>query len=81
MKMSRPGSDQHTTLLSDPAFTGEPSQEKYMKSVDIELMLSVEEEGLRERLELDSWPEIIRLVGQCSMLVGIVGIIVGLIAA
>ena len=52
-----------------------------MKSVDIELMLSVEEEGLKERLELDSWPEIIRLVGQCSMLAGIVGIIVGLIAA
>jgi hypothetical protein len=52
-----------------------------MKSVDIELMLSVEEEGLRERLELDSWPEIVRLVGQCSILVGIVGIIAGLIAA
>jgi hypothetical protein len=51
-----------------------------MKSVDIELMLSVEEEGRRERLELDSWPEIIRLVGQCSILVGIVGIIAGLIA-
>ena len=51
-----------------------------MKSVDIELMLSVEEEGLRERLELDSWPEIIRLVAQCSILVGIVGIIAGLIA-
>jgi hypothetical protein len=52
-----------------------------MKSVDIELMLSVEEEGLRERLELDSWPEIIRLVGQCSILVGIVGIIWWLIPA
>ena len=52
-----------------------------MKSVEIELMLSMEEEGLRERLELDSRPEIIRLVGQCSILVGIVGIIVGLIAA
>jgi len=52
-----------------------------MKSVDIELMLSVEEEGPRERLELDSWSEIITLVGQCSILVGIVGIIVGLIAA
>jgi hypothetical protein len=52
-----------------------------MKSVDIELMLSVEEEGLKERLELDSWPEIIRLVGQCSILVGIVSIIAGLIAA
>jgi hypothetical protein len=52
-----------------------------MKSVDIELMLSLEEEGLGERLELDSWPEIIRLVGQCSILVGIVGIIAGLIAA
>jgi hypothetical protein len=52
-----------------------------MKSVDIELMLSVEEEGLRERLELDSWPEIIRLVGQCSILVVIAGIVAGLIAA
>jgi hypothetical protein len=51
-----------------------------MKSVDIELMLSVEEEGRRERLELDSWPEIIRLVAQCSILVGIGGIIAGLIA-
>jgi hypothetical protein len=52
-----------------------------MKSVDIELLLAAEEDGHRERLELDSWPEIIRLVGQCSILVGIVGIIVGLIAA
>jgi hypothetical protein len=52
-----------------------------MKSVDIELMLSVKEEELRERLELDSRPEIIRLVGQCSILVGIVGIVAGLIAA
>jgi hypothetical protein len=58
-----------------------PTQEKYMKSVDIELMLSVEEEGRRERLELDSWPEITRLVAQCSILVGIVGIIAGLIAS
>jgi hypothetical protein len=57
-----------------------PTQGKYMKSVDIELMLSVEEERLRERLELDSWPEVIRLVGQCSILVGIVGIISWLIA-
>ena len=56
-------------------------EEKYMKPVDIELMLSVEEERLGERLELDSWPEIMRLVGQCSILVGIVGIIAGLIAA
>ena len=52
-----------------------------MKSIDIELMISVEEQELMERLELDSWPEILRLVGQCSILVGIVGIIVGLIAA
>jgi hypothetical protein len=74
--MSRPGSGQHTPLYSPIP----PSQEKYMKSVDIELMLSVEEEGLRERLELDSWPEIIRLVAQCSILVAIVGIIAGLIA-
>ena len=50
-----------------------------MKSVDIELMLSMEEEGHRERLELNSWPEIIRLVGQCSILVGIVGIVLWLI--
>jgi hypothetical protein len=57
-----------------------PTQRKYMKSVDIELMLSVEEERFRERLELDSWPEVIRLVGQCSILVGIVGIISWLIA-
>ena len=52
-----------------------------MKSVDIELMLSVEEERLGERLELDSWPEIMRLVGQCSILVGIVGIVLWLIPA
>jgi len=52
-----------------------------MRSVDIELMLSVEEEGFRESLELDSRTEIIRLVAQCSILVGIVGIIAGLIAA
>jgi hypothetical protein len=52
-----------------------------MKSVDIELMLSMEEEGLRERLELNSWPDIMRLVGQCSILVGIVGIVVWLIPA
>ena len=52
-----------------------------MKSVDIELMLAVEEEALRERLELDSWPEIIRLVGQCFILIGIIGIIARLIAA
>ena len=51
-----------------------------MKSVDIELMLSAEEDRFRERLELDSWPEIIRLVGQCSILVVIAGIIAGLIA-
>ena len=52
-----------------------------MRSVDIEFKHSVEKVGLRERLELDSRPEIIRLVGQCSILVGIVGIIAGLIAA
>jgi hypothetical protein len=52
-----------------------------MKSVDIELMLSMEEEGLRERLELDSWPEIMMLVGQCSILVVIAGIVAWLIAA
>jgi len=52
-----------------------------MKSVDIELMLAVEEEGLRERLELDSRPEIIRLVAQCWILVVIVGIVLWLIPA
>ncbi len=52
-----------------------------MKSVDIELMHSVEEEELRERPELDPRPEVIRLVGQCSILVGIAGIVAGLIAA
>jgi hypothetical protein len=52
-----------------------------MKSVDIELMLAMEEEGLGERLELDSWPEIIRRVGQCSILIGIVGIVLWLIPA
>ena len=51
-----------------------------MKSVDIELMHSVED-GLRERLELDSRLEVRRLVGQCSMLVVIAGIVAGLIAA
>jgi hypothetical protein len=52
-----------------------------MRSVDIELMRSVEEEGLRERLELNSRPQVIRLVGQCSILVVILGIVAGLIAA
>ena len=51
-----------------------------MKSVDIEHMHSVED-GLRERLELDSRLEVRRLVGQCSILVGIAGIVAGLIAA
>ena len=52
-----------------------------MKSVDIELMLAAEDEGLREKLELDSQSDIIRLVGQCSILVGIVGIVLWLIPA
>ena len=51
-----------------------------MRSVDIELRHSVED-GLRERLELDSRPEVIRLVGQCSILVVIAGIVAELIAA
>ena len=66
----------HTTLLSDPTYT----QEAYMRSVDIELVHSVED-GLKERLELDSRPEVRRLVGQCSILVVIAGIVAGLIAA
>ena len=70
-----------------------------MRSVDIELMHSVEEEQLRERPELASEPEsmrlmhlveeeglrerpeCLRLVGQCSLLVVIGGIVAGLIAA
>jgi hypothetical protein len=51
-----------------------------MRSVDIELMHSVED-GLRERLELDSRPEVRRLVAQCSILVVIAGIVAGVIAA
>ena len=51
-----------------------------MRSVDIEIMHSVED-GLRERLELDSRPEVRRLVAQCSILVVIAGIVAGLIAA
>ena len=74
--MSRSGSGQHTTLLSDPTYRGED-----MRSVDIELKHSVEEKGLRERLELDSRPEVRRLVAQCSILVVIGGIVAVLIAA
>ena len=52
-----------------------------MRSVDIKLRHSVEKEGLRERLELDSRPEVRRLVVQCSILVVIAGIVAWLIAA
>ena len=51
-----------------------------MRSVDIEIMHSVED-GLRERLELDSRPEVRRLVVQCSILVVIACIVAVLIAA
>ena len=51
-----------------------------MKSVDIELMHSVED-GLKEKLELVSRPEVRKLAGQCSMLLVIAGIVAGLIAA
>jgi hypothetical protein len=51
-----------------------------MRSVDIEIMHSVED-GLRERLELDSRPEVRKLVAQCSILVVIAGIVAVLIAA
>jgi hypothetical protein len=54
-------------------------EEKYMKSVDLELMHSVED-GLKEKLELDSRPDVRRLAAQCSILVVIAGIVVGLIA-
>jgi hypothetical protein len=52
-----------------------------MHSVDAELMHSVEEEQLRERPELASQAEFLRLVGQCAILVVIAGIVAGLIAA
>jgi hypothetical protein len=48
--------------------------------MDIQLIHSVED-GLKERLELDSRPEVRRLVAQCSILVVIAGIVAGLIAA
>jgi hypothetical protein len=51
-----------------------------MRSMDIQLIHSVED-GLKERLELDSRPEVRRLVAQCSILVVIAGIVAGLIAA
>jgi hypothetical protein len=47
----------------------------------LRLMHSVEDEGLAERLGLDSPAEVRRLVGQCSILVVIAGIVAGLIAA
>ena len=50
-----------------------------MRSMDIQLIHSVED-GLRERLELDSRPEVRRLVSQCAILVVIAGIVAGLIA-
>lgn len=51
-----------------------------MRSVNIELMHSVED-GLRERLGLETRPEFRRLVAQLSILVVICGIVSGLIAA
>ena len=54
-------------LRERPELTSEPES--------MRLMHLVEEEGLRER------PEFLRLVGQCSLLVVIGGIVVGLIAA
>jgi hypothetical protein len=51
-----------------------------MRSVDMELMHSVED-GLKERLDLGSRPEVRRLVAQCSILVVIAGIVSWLIAA
>jgi len=55
-----------------------------MRSVDIELLHAVEEEAIREsreRLELDSQAQSLRLVGQCAILVVIAGIVAWLIAA
>jgi hypothetical protein len=86
---------EHTTLYS-PLL---PTREGFMSSVDAELMRAVEEEQLRERPELASEPqslrlmhlveeeglrersEFLRLVGQCSILVVIAGIVAVLIAA
>jgi hypothetical protein len=58
-----------------------PTREKLMSLVDAELMSSVEEGQLRERSELASEAEFLRLVGQCSILVVIGGVVAGLIAA
>ena len=78
----RVNQDEHTRERLALHFTLRPTyrEEKYMKSVDMELMHSVED-GLKEKLELDSRPEVRRLAGQCSILVVIGGIVAGLIAA
>jgi hypothetical protein len=78
LKVSRTREAASTPLYSSVL---PPKREKFMQPVDAELMRSVEEEQLRERLEQASDPEFIRLVGQCSILVVIAGIIAGLIAA
>ena len=78
----RVNQDEHTRERLALHFTLRPTyreEEKYMKSVDIELMHSVED-GLKEKLELDSRPDVRRLAAQCSILVVIAGIVVGLIA-
>ena len=69
-----------STPLYSPTHLHLHREEEYMKSVDIELMHSVED-GLKERLKLDSRAEVRRLVGQCSLLVVTAGIVAGLIAA
>jgi hypothetical protein len=51
-----------------------------MRSMNIELVHFVEDR-LKERLELDSRLESRSLVGQCSILVVIAGIVAGLIAS
>ncbi len=51
-----------------------------MRSMNIELVHFMED-TLKERLELDSRLEARRLVGQCSILVVIAGIVAGLIAS
>ena len=77
MHRDRGAASTHHFILSAPTY----KKAVFMSSVDTELMSSVEEEQLREKPELASEAEFLRLVGQCSILVVIGGIVAGLIAA
>ena len=77
VRRDRGAASTHHFILSAPTY----KKAVFMRPVDTELMRSVEEERLRERPELASEPWFLRLVGQCSILVVIAGIVVWLIAA